>query len=70
MAWKITFAYEDGSITVVSNKHKELPLDLAVKYRNRYASQNNDGGIVQISPYKHNDPMPLNKYIAELEGAE
>lgn len=71
MAWKITFTYKDESTLKVSGKHKALPVELAIKYQSMYSDPHNDGGKVQISPYKHYVPVPLDAYISQfLEEAE
>ena len=55
--WKIFFAYEDGSKVTITGKHKDIPLELAVKYYNEYAA----GHVMRRCEYQQ---YPKNKYPA------
>lgn len=67
--WRIKLIYSDGSKLTLTGKHKEIPIDLAVKYYNDYVA----GRIMKKSAYqqyplKYCDEQDLYEYI--LENAE
>ena len=55
--WKIFFVYDDGSKITLTGKHKDIPLRLAIKYYNEYAT----GYAMRRCEYQQ---YPKNKYPA------
>ena len=66
--WKIFFEYSDKSKCTLSGKHKEIPLELAKEYYNKYGVRA-ETAVYQQYPKKDNEPMELLDKIKELEGA-
>lgn len=67
--WKIFFEYSDKSKCTLAGKHKDIPLELAVKYQNQYGLHAVKS-IYQQYPKKNHEPMDLCKKIEELQESE
>lgn len=61
--WKIFFLYSDKSKCTITGKHKDIPLDLAVKCHYQYGVHDFKS-IYQQYPKKEYDPIDL---IAKIE---
>lgn len=64
--WKIFFKYSDKSKCTLTGKHKDIPLDLAIKYHKQYGIHA-ESSIYQQYPKKSHEPMDLINKIKELE---
>lgn len=65
--WKIFIEYDDKSKITLTGKHKDIPLDLAIKYHQLYISGNRCKAVYQRYPKKNYEPMSLFDKIDELE---
>lgn len=48
--WKIFIEYDDKSKITLTGKHKDIPLDLAIKYHQLYVSGNRCKAVYQRYP--------------------
>ncbi len=67
--WKIFIEYSDKSKCTLTGKHKDIPLDLAVKYYNQYGIRASKV-IYQKYPKKWHKPVELYKKIEQLQESE
>ena len=67
--WKIFFEYNDKSKCTLTGKHKDIPLDLAIKYYKRYGIHSVKSTYQQY-PKKNHEPMELIEKINQLSGRE
>ena len=65
--WKITITYDDKSKITLTGKHKDIPLNLAVKFFNLYAANHICKACYQQFPKKEHKEMDLMKKIEELQ---
>lgn len=65
--WKIKIEYDDKSKITLTGKHKDIPLYLAIKYHNEYASGRICEAIYQQYPKKDYEEMDLFDKIEELK---
>lgn len=63
--WKIFFEYPDNSKCIITGKHKDIPLRLAIKYQKQYHDAKI--AIYQQYPKKNYEPMSLCEKIEQLE---
>lgn len=70
--WKIFIEYPDKSKLTLTGKHRDFPLQLAVKYYNEYCAGRKRKAVYQHYPKKDFEPMGLFEKIEQLqmEGAE
>lgn len=66
--WKIFFEYSDKSKCTLTGKHKDIPLELAIKYQKQYHDAKT--AIYQQYPKKNYEPMDLTEKIKELRESE
>lgn len=65
--WKIKITYTDKSSLTISGKHKDIPVDLAVEYYNKYVANHVVyGATYQQYPKKDHEEMELIDKIEEL----
>lgn len=67
--WKIFFEYSDKSKCTFTGKHKDIPLELAVKYYNQYGVRASKA-IYQRYPKKDCEPIDLYEKIEQLQESE
>lgn len=68
--WKIFFEYDDRSKCTLTGKHKDIPLNLAIKYQNTYGIEAVKATYQQY-PKKNHKPIQLIEKIDELrEGGD
>jgi len=67
--WKIFFEYSDKSKCTLTGKHKDIPLDLAIKYYKEYGIHS-DKSTYQQYPKKNHEPINLVDKIEQLKEAE
>lgn len=67
--WNIFFKYSDKSKITVTGKHKDIPIDLAVKYQNLYGA-NSISSVYQQYPKKSHEPISLYEKIEQLKESE
>lgn len=63
--WKIFFEYPDNSKCIITGKHKDIPLRLAIKYQKQYHDAKI--AIYQQYPKKNYESMSLCEKIEQLE---
>ncbi len=63
--WKVFFVYSDKSKCTITGKHKDIPLDLAIKYHNQYGIHAAQSTYQQY-PKKDHEPMDLVEKIDRL----
>ena len=69
--WKIVITYSDKSKCRVTGQHKDIPLDLAVKYYNEYVADHVVfSAVYQQYPVKEHPVMELRDKIEELKAEE
>lgn len=68
--WKIKVEYEDKSKLILTGKHKDIPLKLALKYYNEYISGRRCKAIYQQYPKKDQEDIDLFDKIRNLEEVE
>lgn len=66
--WKIKVEYEDKSKLILTGKHKDIPLKLALKYYNEYISGRRCKAIYQQYPKKDQEDIDLFDKIRNLGG--
>lgn len=64
--WKIFIEYGDKSKVILTGKHPDIPLSLAVKYFNDYVAGRQCTAVYQQYPKKNYKPVDLYKKIEEL----
>ena len=64
--WKIKIGYDDKSKITLTGRHKDIPLDLAIKYHKKYVSGRICEAIYQQYPKKDHEEMDLFDKIEEL----
>ena len=64
--WKIFFEYSDKSKCTLTGKHKDIPLELARLYQNKYGVHAAKSTYQQY-PKKNHEAMNLMDKIEELE---
>lgn len=67
--WKIFFKYSDKSKCTLTGKHKEIPLDLAIKYHNQYGVHACKATYQQY-PKKDHEPIELFEKINQMKESE
>lgn len=67
--WKIFFEYSDKSKCTLTGKHKDIPLDLAIKYYKQYGIHAAKS-VYQQYPKKNHKPINLVDKIEQLKEAE
>lgn len=68
--WKIKIKYKDGSQCTLTGGHKDIPVELAVDYFNKYVANHVCNATYQQYPKKSHKEMDLLKKIEELWEAE
>ena len=69
--WKIKITYTDRSKLALSGRHKDIPLELAIKYFNEYvANCAVYSAVYQQYPKKAHAEMALLEKIDELQEQE
>lgn len=63
--WKLFVEYDDKSKATLTGKHKEIPLELALKCRIQYHGASSM--VYQEYPKKDHKPMTLDEKIREYE---
>ncbi len=66
--WKIKIEYDDESRMTLTGKHKDIPLELALKYHNDYVSGRMCKAVYQQYPKREHEEMDLLEKIEELWG--
>ena len=65
--WKIKIEYYDKSKLILTGKHKDIPLCLALKYHNEYVAGRRCKAVYQQYPKKNHEEMDLFDKIEELK---
>lgn len=64
--WKIFIEYTDKSKLTLTGKHRDIPLQLAVKYYNQYAADRVCKAVYQRYPKKDFEAIGLFEKIEQL----
>lgn len=65
--WKIFIEYDDKSKLTLTEKHKDIPVELANKYYREYVKNSVCNATYQQCPKKDHEPMSLATKIMELQ---
>lgn len=65
--WKIFIDYPDKSKVTLTGKHKDIPLRLAIKYYNDYATDRVGKAVYQQYPKKDFEAIGLFEKIEQLQ---